>query len=107
MPHESMPAMIRGDLVRRIDGIAASAGKISLAVLCEQVDAIRRLAQRHRLDALDGLASMLEAATAYHGHGPIILSYLDLMRDAVDTGFEDAAAATVTTRAVAPLSLNA
>ncbi|MFT3964616.1 MAG: hypothetical protein QM690_01880 [Sphingobium sp.] len=81
--------MIRSDLIRRIDGIAAAAGKISLAALCEQVDGIRRLARQHGLDAVEGLASMLETATAYHGHGPIILSYLDLMRDAVEAERQD------------------
>ncbi|HEX7874702.1 MAG TPA: hypothetical protein VF475_17455 [Sphingobium sp.] len=92
--------MIRSDLIRRIDGIAASAGKISLAALCEQVDTIRRLARQHGLDAVEGLASMLETATAYHGHGPIILSYLDLMRDAVEAEQQDDHVRTVFTAAL-------
>ncbi|MET0364358.1 MAG: hypothetical protein ABW169_06865 [Sphingobium sp.] len=92
--------MIRSDLIRRIDGIAASAGKISLAALCEQVDTIRRLARQHGLDAVEGLASMLETATAYHGHGPIILSYLDLMRDAVEAERQDEQVRTVFTAAL-------
>jgi HPt (histidine-containing phosphotransfer) domain-containing protein len=83
MPLDAVP-IIRSDLIHRIDGIAAAAGRISLATLCEQIDAIRRLAQRHRLDTVENLAGMLETATSYHGHGHIVLSYLDRMREAVD-----------------------
>ncbi|HEX7820119.1 MAG TPA: hypothetical protein VF463_05810 [Sphingobium sp.] len=83
MPHGAM-MMIRSDLIRRIDAIAAATGKMSLAGLLEQVDAIRRIARQHSLDAVESLASMIETATAYHGHGTVIFSYLDLMRDAVD-----------------------
>ncbi|MCE7795962.1 hypothetical protein LWE61_05230 [Sphingobium sufflavum] len=88
MPHGAM-MMIRSDLIRRIDAIAATAGKTSLAALCEQVDAIRRIARQHRLEAVEGLASMIETATAYSGHGTVVLSYLDLMRDAVDCEDQD------------------
>jgi hypothetical protein len=83
MSHDAM-LMIRSDLIQRIDAIAAAPGKIRLAPLCEQIDAIRRIARQHGLEAVESLASMLETATAYHGHGPVILSYLDLLRDAVD-----------------------
>lgn len=88
MSHDAM-MMIRSDLIQRIDAIAAAAGKMSLAILCEQIDAIRRIARQHRLDVVEGLASLIETATAYHGHGPVILSYLDLMRDAVASEAQD------------------
>jgi len=88
MSHDAM-MMIRSDLVDRIDGIAAASSKIGLAALCEQIDAIRRIARLHRLDVVEGLASLIETATAYHGHGPVILSYLDLMRDAVTSEAQD------------------
>ncbi len=88
MPHGAI-MMIRSDLIRRIDAIAGAGSKISLSTLLEQVDAIRRIARQHGLDAVEGLASMIETATAYHGHGPVILSYLDLMRDAVDCENQD------------------
>lgn len=84
MPHDAM-MIVRSDLARRIDDIAAASGQIRLAALCEQVDAIRRIAHIHALDAVEGLASLLETAIAYHGLGPVVLSYLDLMRDAVDS----------------------
>jgi len=84
MPHDAM-MIVRSDLARRIDGIAARAGQIDLATLCEQVDAIRRIARIHALDAVERVASLLDSAIAYHGHGPVILSYLDLMRDAAQS----------------------
>lgn len=84
MRHDVM-LVIRSDLVKRIDGIAAARGRIDLAALCEQVDTIRRIAHVHGLDAVEGLASLLESAVAYHGHGPVVLDYLDLMRDAAAT----------------------
>jgi hypothetical protein len=46
------------------------------------VDRIRHLARSHGLDPVERLASMLESALAMNGHGPVVLSYLDLMRDA-------------------------
>lgn len=83
MPYDSIQ-IVRADLVRRIDAIACATGQLTLAALCEQVDAIRRTARAHSLDAVERLASLLESAVAYHGHGPIIHSYLDLMRDAAE-----------------------
>lgn len=100
MSHDAM-IVIRSDLIRRIDGIAASASRMTLATLCEQIDAIRRIARQHGLDAVEGMASLIETATAYHGHGPVILSYLDLMRDAAASDVQDCAARTAYTAAAA------
>lgn len=85
MQREAMQ-IVRADLVKRIDGIAMSAGQIALGPLCDQLDTIRRIAHLHDLDAVERLASLIETAVAYHGHGSIILSYLDLMRDAAESG---------------------
>lgn len=76
--------MVRSDLLNRIDGVASSASQLRLSAFCEQVDAIRRIARLHGLDAVERLASLLESAAAYNGHGPVVLSYLDLMRDAAE-----------------------
>lgn len=88
MPYGTM-ITIRNDLLDRIDAIAADSGRINLAALLEQVYAIRRIARQYGLDAVEGLASMIETATAYHGHGSVIISYLDLMRDAVGSEDQD------------------
>lgn len=99
MPQDAM-MIVRNDLARRIDGIAAASGRISLATLCEQVDAIRRIARVHALDAVERLASLMETAIAYNGHGPVIMSYLDLMRDATESEAQGPEACTVYTAAL-------
>lgn len=76
--------IVRSGLRNRIDAIAAERGHISLSRICEQIDLIRHDARAHGLEPLEQLASTLESALARHGMGPVILSYLDLMRDAVE-----------------------
>lgn len=83
MQQEAM-AMVRSGLKSRIDAIAARPTGIGLSHLCEQIDSIRFDAQRYGLEPLERLASTLGSALAMHGLGPVILSYLDLMRDAVE-----------------------
>lgn len=75
--------LVRSDLLDRIDAIASQGGHLKLAALCEQVDAIRHIARVYHLDPVEQMASTLESALALDGHGAMILSYLDLMRDAV------------------------
>src|SRR3546814_15738020 len=75
--------MVRSGLLDRIDAIAAQSGSLKLAQLCEQVDAIRHIARVHDLRPVEQFASTLESALALDGHGAMVLSYLDLMRDAV------------------------
>jgi hypothetical protein len=101
MPQDAL-GIVRSDLVQRIDAITASRGRISLPALCDQVDGIRRTARIHALDALEGLASLLETVIAYNGHGPVILSYLDLMRDAARS---DSQSPDVSSRYAAALSV--
>ena len=75
---------MRTGLRSRIEAIAAQRGTISLPRICEQIDLIRHDAKACGLAPVDRLASMLETALARHGLGPVVLSYLDLMRDACD-----------------------
>ncbi len=86
MKYDAM-LMIRTDILNRIDGIAAQRGHLSLARICEEIDQIRHIARSHGLEPVERIASMLESAIALDGHGPVILSYLDMMRDAA--GCED------------------
>lgn len=76
--------LVRSDLLNRIDAIASQSSHLKLAALCEQVDAIRHIARVYQLQPVEEMASTLESALAMDGHGAMILSYLDLMRDAVD-----------------------
>lgn len=75
---------VRSGLKSRIDILAARPAGVSLSHMCEQIDTIRLDAQRYGLEPLERLASTLGGALALHGVGPVIHSYLDLMRDAVD-----------------------
>jgi hypothetical protein len=82
MKHDAM-LVARSALIGRIDAIAAGQGSLTLAKVCEELDGIRHDAHVYGLAPLERLASMLESALALNGLGPVILSYLDLMREAV------------------------
>lgn len=75
--------LIRSDLLARIDALASQSSHLKLAQLCEQVDAIRHIARVYGLGPVEQMASALESALAFDGHGAMVLSYLDLIRDAV------------------------
>ncbi|MBP6031654.1 MAG: hypothetical protein KA533_09525 [Sphingobium sp.] len=83
MHHDAMN-MVRSGLRARIDALAAQGGTITLPRICEQIDIIRHDARAYGLEPLERIASTLESALARHGLGPVILSYLDIMRDAVE-----------------------
>ena len=84
MQQEAM-TQIRTGLKARIDAIAAQRGTITLPRICEQIDIIRHDAHAYGLEPVAHLASMLETALAQHGMGPVVLSYLDIMRDACES----------------------
>ena len=73
---------VRTDIVNRIDGLAAERGHLSFSRICEEIDRIRYTARNFGMDEVERLAAILETALALDGHGPVVLSYLDLMRDA-------------------------
>lgn len=88
MEHDAM-LIVRAGMIRRIDAIAARATQMSLAMMCDEIDQLRHEARRYGMEPVEKLASLLESAMAMNGLGAVILSYLDLMRDAVaceDTG---------------------
>lgn len=82
MKHDAM-LMARSALMNRIDAIAARQDKLSLNSFCAEIDGIRHDAHTYGLTPVEQMASMLESAIAFNGLGPVILSYLDMMRDAV------------------------
>jgi hypothetical protein len=82
MRHDPMLAIL-ADLMRRVDGLAGQRGHLSVARLHDEVDQIRHIARAFHLDEVEGLAGTLESALSLHGLGPVVLSYLDLMRDAI------------------------
>jgi len=82
--HYDALGTVRSGLKSRIDAIAAEHGHISLPQICEQLDRIRHDARAHGLGPVERIASTLETALATDSLGPVLLSYLDLMRDAVE-----------------------
>jgi hypothetical protein len=82
MRHDPMLAIL-ADLMRRVDGLASQRGHVSAPRLQDELDQIRHIARAFRLDTVETLAGTLESALSLHGLGPIVLSYLDLMRDAI------------------------
>ncbi|WP_420143158.1 hypothetical protein [Sphingobium sp.] len=82
MRHDPLPAILT-DLMRRVDGLANQRGHLSAPRIQDELDQIRHIARAFHLDAVEGLAAMLDSALSLHGLGPIMLTYLDLMRDAI------------------------
>ncbi|MEJ7934440.1 hypothetical protein WG907_09255 [Sphingobium sp. AN558] len=82
MRHDAMLAIF-ADLLRRIDGLANQRGHLSVPRLHDEVDQIRHIARAFHIDDVESLAGTLQSALSLHGLGPVVLSYLDLMREAI------------------------
>ncbi|HAF41706.1 MAG TPA: hypothetical protein DCG90_08070 [Sphingobium sp.] len=82
MRHDPISAILT-DLLRRVDALAGQRGHLSLMRLHDEVDQIRHIARAFHLDTVEGLAGTLESALSLHGLGPVVLSYLDLLREAI------------------------
>ncbi|HEX7876083.1 MAG TPA: hypothetical protein VF489_05805 [Sphingobium sp.] len=89
MRHDPMLAIL-ADLLRRVDGLAGQRGHLSVARLRDEVDQIRHVARAFHIDSVEGLAGTLQSALSLQGMGPVVLSYLDLMRDAIGAEMPDA-----------------
>lgn len=106
MRHDPMLAIL-ADLMRRVDGIASERGHVSVVRLHDEVDQIRHIARAFHLDEVEGLAGTLESALSLHGLGPVVLSYLDLMRDAIATERPVATMMPPVAHATPPIALRA
>ncbi|ETI65564.1 hypothetical protein C100_01385 [Sphingobium sp. C100] len=82
MRHDPISAIL-SDLLRRVDGLAGERGHVSVLRLHDEVDQIRHVARAFHLDEVEGLAGTLESALSLHGLGPVVLTYLDLLRQAI------------------------
>lgn len=89
MRHDPMLAIL-ADLLRRVDGLAGQRGHMTLVRLRDEVDQIRHVARAFHIDSVEGLAGTLQSALSLQGMGPVVLSYLDLMRDAIAAEMPDA-----------------
>ncbi|WP_176592201.1 hypothetical protein [Sphingobium sp. EM0848] len=89
MRHDPMLAIL-ADLLRRVDGLAGERGHVSVPRLRDEIDQIRHVARAFHIDSVEGLAGTLQSALSVQGAGPVVMSYLDLMRDAITSELPDA-----------------
>lgn len=86
---EAIVEGIRADLSRRIGAIEWRGGSGRIA---GEVDAVRRIAQRHGMRAAETVAQALEGALARGERGPLVHAWLGLLREAVASERQDEAA---------------
>ncbi len=82
MRHDPMMAIL-ANLLERVDGLAGERGHLSVSRLRDEVDQVRHLSRAYHIDSVESLACTLESALSLQGMGPVVLSYLDLIRDAI------------------------
>jgi hypothetical protein len=80
---------VRAGLCDRIDRIAEALPHQSSTRLCENIDIVRRIAVDHGFSPVAQLARGLERTMAAGERGAMVLSYLDMMRDAVGCDMDD------------------
>jgi hypothetical protein len=83
MRQQNIRDTVRTDLIGRIDGLAGQRGHLSAPRIHDEVDQIRHIAHTFGFDSVESLAGTLQSALSLHGLGLVVLSYLDLMRDAL------------------------
>jgi len=86
---------ILADLLRRVDGLGRQRSHLTVARLRDEVDRIRHVARAYHIDSVEGLAGTLQSALSLQGMGPVVLSYLDLMRDAIAAEMPEAQIITI------------
>ena len=82
MRHDPRLALLT-DLAQRVDGLAGQRGHVAVPRLRDEVCHIRYMARAFHIDSVETLAGTLESALSLHGLDPVVLSYLDLIRDAI------------------------
>lgn len=85
MKYDAMLA-IYADLLRRVDALAAQRGHLSVPRIHDEVDQIRHIARSFHIDDVEVMAGTLESVLSLDGHGPVVLSYLDRMREVIIGG---------------------
>lgn len=103
MRHDPISAILT-NLLRRVDGLAGQRGHLSVLRLHDEVDQIRHIARAFHLDMIESLAGTLESALSLHGLGPVVLSYLDLLRDAISAEMTDEPSMPLIPRAAATVT---
>jgi hypothetical protein len=82
----------RAEMCARIDTIARAMMHLSPDRLADELDGIRRTADRHGMAPVLTVVHAMEYALARGERGPMVLSWLDTLRDACDCDRIDSAA---------------
>ena len=83
---------VREALVSRIDAMGHHAGRLTINDMASELEEVRRLAARHGMTPAVTVVHALDSALARGEHGPLILGWLEILRDAVRCGTSDPAA---------------
>lgn len=84
---------VRAELCERIDGLKAAIPNGPVRGLCDKASDVRHLAQQYDLRPVADLAWKLESRLARGERGTTVLDVLSLMREATESGRNDAQAA--------------
>lgn len=90
MRHDSISAIL-SDLLARVDGLANQRGHLPVPRFQDEVDQIRHIARAFHIETVEGLAGTLASALPLHGLSPVVLSYLDFLREAIAAAMPSAA----------------
>ena len=90
---------VRAQLCSQIDGLRAGVATAPVRALCDRASDVRHLAQRYDLRPVADLAWKLESRLARGERGSTVLDVLTLMREATESGRNDAQAASAWTAA--------
>lgn len=85
----AIPPTVQNDLAARVALIGSRAPTASTATLATEVDAIRATALAHGLYPAVAVTHAIEAALARGERGPLILGWLNILRDAVSCDRHD------------------
>lgn len=83
---------VRDALVSRIDAMGQHAGRLTINDMASELEEVRRVATRHGIAPAVTVVHALDSALARGEHGPLILGWLEILRDAVRCGVTDPAA---------------
>ncbi len=80
---------VQTELAARVASIGSRAPTVSTAALAIEVDAIRAAALAHGLYPAVAVTQAIEAALARGERGPLVLGWLNILRDAVSSDRHD------------------
>lgn len=92
MESEDRRLAARTEMCARIDAMAGAAAHMPPARLAMQLDDIRRVAHLHGMIPVLGVVRAMDRALSRGEHGPMMLAWMDTLRDACDCDREDESA---------------